>query len=114
MLERPLKRKQRKLRIRKKIQGTGLRPRLAVFVSNKHIIAQLIDDQSGKTLAYENDITITEGKTKTEKASIVGLKVAETAKKNKIIEVVFDRGGKLYHGRVKALADGARKGGLKF
>ena len=114
MLERPLKKKQRKQRIRKKIQGTDLRPRLAVFVSNKHVIAQLIDDQTGKTLGYENDLAATKGQTKTEKANIVGEKIAELAKKKKIVEVVFDRGGKLYHGRVKALADGARKGGLKF
>ena len=114
MLEKTRKRIQRKIRIRTKVYGTSIRPRLAVFVSNKHIVAQIIDDQAGKTLGYITDQAITEKKTKSEKAHIVGLKISEIAKKKKISEVVFDRGGKLYHGRVKTLADGAREGGLKF
>ena len=114
MLEKTRKKIQRKIRIRTKVYGTSIRPRLAIFVSNKHIVAQMIDDQAGKTLGYVTDQVITEKKNKSEKAHIIGLKISEIAKKKKISEVVFDRGGKLYHGRVKALADGAREGGLKF
>lgn len=114
MLEKTRKRIQRKLRIRTKIYGTMTRPRLSVFVSNKHIIAQLIDDQTGKTLGYATDQSIVDKKNKSERAYSIGLKISEIAKKKKISEVVFDRGGKLYHGRVKSLADGAREGGLKF
>ena len=114
MLEKMLKKNQRKLRIRSRVKGTTKRPRLAVFISNKHIIAQIINDESGKTLLYETDQATKEKKTKSEKAYIVGLKIAESAKKKKIGEIVFDRGGKIYHGCVKSLADGAREGGLKF
>lgn len=107
----------RKRRIRARIFGTSECPRLAVFTSNKHIFAQVIDDKSGKTLVSASDYgkgSKIEKGTKTEIAKSVGLKIAERAKGKKIQEVVFDRGGKLYHGRVKAVADGAREGGLKF
>jgi large subunit ribosomal protein L18 len=98
----------RKLRTRKKIFGTGNRPRLSVFRSNKYIYAQLIDDENGRT------ITSASGDKKTESAFEVGKKIAEQAKKHKIKSVVFDKGSYKYHGRVKSLADGAREGGLEF
>lgn len=92
--------------------GTRERPRLAVFRSNQHILVQIIDDNAGKTLAYVTDIK--ESGTKLEKAYNVGKNVAGLAVKLKIKEVVFDRGGFLYQGRVTELAKGAREGGLKF
>lgn len=109
----------RRLRIRKglrkKISGTAVRPRLSVFKSNTGIYAQLIDDIKGVTLASSSSRELTSAKgTKTEVSKVVGQKLAEKAKDKGIAEVVFDRGGYLYHGRVKALADGAREGGLKF
>ena len=98
--------------IRKKVSGTSERPRLAVFRSNKEIYAQIIDDINSNTLAAASS---KEAKgTKTEQAAIVGKLIAETAKKAGVDTVVFDRGGFLYHGRVKALADSAREAGLKF
>ena len=103
----------RRQKIRAKISGTAKRPRLAVFRSAKYIYAQLIDDQKGVTLAQANERKV-EGKNKTARAQEVGKALAAEAKKKKIIEVVFDRGGFKYHGRVKALAEGAREGGLKF
>jgi large subunit ribosomal protein L18 len=114
MLDKFVKKEQRKNRIRAKISGTAVRPRLSVSASNKHITAQLIDDDNQKTLVYVSDVKSENKVTKTASAGLVGERIAEAAKKIKISEVVFDRGGKLYHGRVKALADGARKGGLKF
>lgn len=114
MLDKFVKKEQRKNRIRAKISGTAKRPRLAVNASNKHMVAQLIDDDNQITLAYVSDINSKEKMKKTDSAFNLGEKIAEEAKKIKINEIVFDRGGKLYHGRVKALADGARKGGLKF
>ncbi len=112
-------RSRRKKRIRKKIYGTPERPRLAVFRSAKHIYAQLIDDTRGITLASAS--TLAKGfsmdadkKGKIAAAEKVGELVAAQAKKLGIEKVVFDRGGYIYHGRVKALADGARKGGLQF
>jgi large subunit ribosomal protein L18 len=114
MLERFIKKNRRKIRIRSKITGTEIRPRLAISSSNKHIIAQLIDDVNGQTIAYASDLKNSIKATKTEKSAKVGEEIALKAKSKKITEVVFDRGGKLYHGRVKALAEGARKGGLKF
>ncbi len=110
------KRNKRRIRIRVKILGTGERPRLAVFRSNKFIYAQLIDDVKKRTITGvdEKKLKITQAISKTEKAKIVGQKLAETAFKNKIKEVVFDRSGYKYHGRVKALAEGARAGGLKL
>lgn len=113
MLKRFLKKEQRHDRIRTKVSGTALRPRLAVFASNQHVTAQLIDDEAGKTLAFATDEKIKAG-TKTERARKVGELIAEEAGKKKITQVVFDRGGKLYHGRVKALAEGAREKGLNF
>ena len=102
-----------KTRIRGKISGTASRPRLSVFRSNKQIYAQLVDDLSGKTLAAASSKGIAEG-TKSEIAAKVGKAIAEKAIAAGISEVVFDRNGYLYHGRVKSLADAAREGGLKF
>lgn len=102
----------RHMKIRKRIVGTEKSPRLSVFRSSKHIYAQIIDDSQGKTLVSVSDLTIS-GK-KTEKAYAVGKKLAEKAVKKKITEVIFDRGGFLYHGRITELAKGAREGGLKF
>ncbi|MFC1700082.1 50S ribosomal protein L18 [Patescibacteria group bacterium] len=103
----------RKLRVRKKIFGTAEKPRLSIFRSNKNIRAQLIDDESGVTLVSANTTSL-KGKSKTEIASKVGEELAKKALEKKIKHVVFDRSGYRYHGRVKALADGARKGGLKL
>ena len=104
-------------RIRKKIAGTGSKPRLSVFRSNTEIYAQIIDDESGKTLASasskEKDI-VAQKVNKTEKSKLVGSVIARKATELGVSVVVFDRGGSLYHGRVKAVADGAREGGLKF
>jgi len=106
-----------KNRVRKIISGTADRPRLSVFRSNKQIYAQIIDDMQGTTLANASskvkEIEKSEGN-KTEKAAMVGKLIAEKASAAGITEVVFDRGGYLYHGRVKQLADAAREGGLKF
>jgi large subunit ribosomal protein L18 len=103
-------------RVRGKVSGTAERPRLVVFRSNKGISAQLIDDEASKTLAGASWIGLKKGfkGTKTEQAAEVGKLIAAAAKKAGIETVVFDRGGYLYHGRVKALADGAREGGLQF
>jgi large subunit ribosomal protein L18 len=101
--------------IRKKISGLATKPRLSVFRSNKGIYAQLIDDKSGVTLLSCSTAELKTVKgTKVEISKTVGQKLAEKAVSSGITEVVFDRGGYLYHGRVKALADGAREGGLKF
>ena len=100
-------------RIRGRISGTPERPRLSVFRSNKQIYAQVIDDLAGNTLASASSKGITEG-TKSEIAEKVGEAIAKKAIEAGITTVVFDRNGFLFHGRVKALADGARKGGLKF
>lgn len=96
------------------MSGTAYRPRLVVFRSLAHIEAQLIDDTVGKTLAAANDRQLKTKGTKTEQAVAVGTAIAEHAKAKKITTVVFDRGGFQYHGRVKALADAARAGGLMF
>jgi len=106
-------------RIRKKVKGTSDRPRLAIFRSLKHIYAQIIDDTAGKSLVtvstLSRDVRESLGdKKKTEASRLVGMKVAELAKAKGITNVCFDRGGFLYHGRVKAVADGAREGGLQF
>ena len=106
-----------KKRIRKVVNGTNDRPRLSVFRSNTDIYAQLIDDLAGHTItaASSREKGITEKKAnKTEKAKMVGQLIAERAKEAGIDTVTFDRGGYLYHGRVKALAEAAREGGLKF
>ena len=106
----------RHLRVRSKINGTADRPRLAVFRSNKHIYAQIIDDVQGKTLvsAASNEAGFEGIGSNKEAAKKVGLAVAERAKAKGIEVVVFDRGGYIYHGRVSELAEGAREGGLKF
>ena len=102
-----------KTRIRGKISGTASRPSLSVFRSNKQIYAQLIDDLAGKTLAAASSKGIEDG-SKSEIAAKVGKAIAEKALAAGISEVVFDRNGYLFHGRVKSLADAAREGGLKF
>ena len=106
-----------KNRIRKVVSGTEARPRLAVFRSNKEIYAQVVDDVTGKTIAAassrDKDIVKSKGN-KTETATLVGKAVAEKAMKAGVETIAFDRGGYLYHGRVKSLAEGAREAGLKF
>jgi len=102
-------------KLRYKIIGTAARPRLSVYRSNAGMHLQLIDDATGRTLASADSKEIkADKKTKTEVASELGKLIAEKAQSKKIVEVVFDRGGYRYHGRVKAAADGARAGGLKF
>jgi large subunit ribosomal protein L18 len=103
-----------KLRVRGKITGTAERPRLTVFRSNKQIYAQVIDDLTGKTLAAASSLKITDKASKKEIASKVGELIAKSAQEAGVTSVVFDRNGYLYHGRIKELADAARKGGLKF
>jgi large subunit ribosomal protein L18 len=106
-----------KMKIRKRVKGSSSSPRLSVFRSNSEIYAQLVDDKAGKTLLAVGSVdkSIKGAKTnKIEKAKMVGKLIAEKAVANGISEVVFDRNGFLYHGRIKSLADGAREGGLKF
>ncbi|MBM4434860.1 MAG: 50S ribosomal protein L18 [Chloroflexi bacterium] len=110
---RRIARKRRHVRVRERVAGTGERPRLAVFRSLSHIYAQVIDDRSGRTVAAASDLDMGTGK-KSVKAKQVGKAIAERAKAKGVGEVVFDRGGYRYHGRVKALAEGARESGLKF
>ncbi len=100
-------------RVRKNINGTSDKPRVAVFKSTQHIYAQVIDDSLGKTLVSESDLKVKTG-TKKERALKVGEALAQKAIKAKITKIVFDRGGFSYHGRIAALADGLRKGGLVF
>lgn len=108
-------RAQRKGRIRSVVSGTPERPRLSVFVSNLHVTAQLIDDTTHKTIGYATTVGQKSVKgNMSEKAAWVGEEIAKQAKSAKIKSVAFDRGGKLYHGRVAALADAARKSGLEF
>jgi large subunit ribosomal protein L18 len=124
MIKKAIQRRERRIRIKrhisKHIRGTSERPRLAVFRSLKAIYAQLIDDQEQKTLITISSLSknlsgeIGKAKGKVEAAKIVGKAIGEEAKKQKIEKVVFDRSGYLYHGRVKAVADGAREAGLKF
>lgn len=127
MLQKQEKRERRHKRVRAKIKGTVKLPRLCVFRSNKHIYAQLIDDEKSHTLASASDLELKKFKTKKKKqkdqknltpkvmiAYEVGKLIAKKATEKKIEKVVFDRGGYKYHGRVKALAEGAREGGLKF
>jgi large subunit ribosomal protein L18 len=108
----------RRYRIRNKVSGTTIRPRLSVFRSSAHIYAQIIDDFEGVTLAQassRDDVKgLVEGKGKVGTSAAVGKLLAQRAKEKGITAVAFDRGGYLYHGRVKALADGARAGGLNF
>ena len=113
-------RKRRHVRVRARVSGTQMRPRLNVFRSSAHIYAQVIDDTAGHTLVSASDFEqeiidrAGEGANKTVRAKAVGEVVAERAKAAGIGAVVFDRGGFLYHGRVRAVADGAREGGLEF
>jgi large subunit ribosomal protein L18 len=114
-------RKRRQERVRKNLSGVAERPRLNVFRSLNHIYAQVIDDTKGETLVSASSLDasirtaeITSGKGKTERATLVGKLVAERALEAGITQVVFDRGGYKYHGRVKALADASREAGLKF
>lgn len=102
-----------KRRIRSKVSGTKERPRLSVYRSNKYIYAQLIDDEGGMTLLTASDVKLTKG-TKTQRAQKIGAVIAKEALKKKISSVVFDRGGFKYTGRIKSLAEEARKEGLKF
>ena len=113
MLEKKIKKYRRHKKIRAKVSGTAKRPRLFVFRSLNHISVQIIDDENGKTLLFFSDSKIKE-KTKTAKAKELGRLVAKGALEKKIEKVVFDRGGYKYHGRVKAVAEGAREAGLKF
>lgn len=113
MISKKDRRNKIKTRIRGKISGTAARPRMTVFRSNKQIYVQLVDDMAGKTLVSASSKGIEEG-TKSEIAAKVGEQAAEKALAAGINEVVFDRNGYLFHGRVKSLADAARKGGLKF
>jgi large subunit ribosomal protein L18 len=112
-LQKEQHRKKRHNKIRTKVHGTLKRPRLSVFRSNSDIYAQLIDDEKGKVLASFSSLKIKKGKG-VERAKEVGLELAKLAKGKKVSTCVFDRGGYLYHGRVKALAEGAREGGLQF
>ena len=109
-------RERRHRRVRSRLSGTAERPRLVVFRSNRGVQAQLVDDVAGRTLAFASWIALAKSfkGTKSEQAAEVGKLLAASAKKAGITRVVFDRGGYLYHGRVKALADGAREGGLDF
>jgi len=112
-------RMRRKVRIRKKISGTPARPRLVVYRSNLHVYAQIVNDETGQTLVASSSLALTRAgetglKNNKETAAKVGRDVAVKAKEKAIESVVFDRNGYLYHGCVKALADGAREGGLQF
>jgi large subunit ribosomal protein L18 len=117
MAKREEKRLKRKKRIRKKIEGSAARPRLSVFRSAKHIYAQVVDDRAGTTLAaastVQKDVNSSEG-SKTDAAKAVGTAVAAACKAAGIEQVIFDRNGFIYHGRIKAVAEGAREGGLSF
>jgi large subunit ribosomal protein L18 len=114
-MTKPQARARRHMRVRGKISGTAERPRLVVFRSNRGIEAQLVDDTSGKTVAAATWLQLESFKgSKSEQAAEVGKLLAANAKKAGVENVVFDRGGYLYHGRVKALAEAAREGGLKF
>jgi len=114
-----LLKKRRKERIRAKIFGTKEKPRINVFISNRHIFAQIIDDLSGKTLVALTDTSQKGGKdvlkgNNVKIAALLGKNIAKIAAAKKISKVVFDRNGRIYHGRIKAFAESARKGGLKF
>ena len=114
MNEKSNRRSRIKAHIRTKISGTAEKPRLSVFRSNAQIYAQIIDDVKGVTLAAASSLGSKDKMTKTEQAAVVGKLIAKNALEAGIKEVVFDRNGYLYHGRVKQLADAAREGGLKF
>lgn len=111
-------RQRRKIRIRKKIFGSSVRPRLVVYRSNLHIYAQIVDDESGSTLASTSTLVLKKNDSKAAcnkvGADLVGKEIARLAKEKSISRVVFDRNGYIYHGRIKAVADGAREAGLEF
>lgn len=107
-------RKTNKLRIRRKVEGAAERPRLVVFRSLKHIYAQVVDDVTGNTLVSSSTLKLSKATGTCKGAEQVGQQVAALAKKKNIQQVVFDRGGYVYHGRIKALAEGARSAGLEF
>ena len=117
-IDRAAARLTRKIRIKKKISGTAERPRLVVFRSNLHIYAQLVDDEAGKPLVSASTLALkksnAEAKANKGGADLVGKEIARLAKEKNIVKVVFDRNGYIYHGRVKAVADGAREAGLEF
>ena len=120
ILKKKLARRRRHRHILNRIQGTREKPRVVVFRSNKNIYAQAVDDVSQTTLFSTSTLSkeiakeVESAKNKVQKAKLVGKHLAEIAKENKVSKVVFDRNGYLYHGRIKALAEGAREGGLKF
>lgn len=119
VLSKEAARQRRKVRIRKKISGSAARPRLVVFRSNLHIYAQIVDDESGATLVAASTLSLKkagEASAHCNKAGgeLVGKEIARLAKEKNISSVVFDRNGYIYHGRVKAVADGAREAGLEF
>jgi len=117
LLDRKITRTRIHKRIRKRVSGTAERPRLAVHFSGKHVYAQVIDDDAGKTLvsaATTEEKLVSKGGANRASAEIVGKAIAERLLSKKVENVVFDRGGHIYHGKVKALADAAREGGLKF
>ena len=111
-------RQRRKIRIRKKISGTGERPRLVVYRSNLHLYAQVVDDHAGLTLVAASTLALSRSQDKVHcnkaGAELVGKEIARLAKEKSISKVVFDRNGYLFHGRIKAVAEGAREGGLEF
>jgi large subunit ribosomal protein L18 len=101
-------------RVRKDVSGSPSRPRLAVYRSNRHVYAQLVDDQAGRTLAAASDLGLAAQGDKSSRAKEVGKLLAERARAAGVDRAVFDRGGRLYHGRVQAVAEGAREGGLQI
>lgn len=115
LLQKSTNRVMRKNRIRTTVKGTTKAPRLSVFVSNRSLTAQIIDDTQDKTIAYATTASNKEAKgSMTDKAEWLGAEIAKKAKAKKVKQVVFDRNGRKYHGRIKALADAARKSGLEF
>ena len=114
VLEKRMHREKRRKRVRRKVAGTATRPRLSVYRSNVHIYAQLIDDDAGKTLAAADSREVGEAETRKDSARKVGDLIAKEASQAGIEAVVFDRGGNKYHGRIAALAEGAREGGLRL
>jgi large subunit ribosomal protein L18 len=112
--DRKVARARRHRRVRVKVTGSAQRPRLSVYRSLHHVYAQLIDDEAGRTLAAASTLTLKAGKKDVDAAAAVGRSLAEKAKEAGVSAAVFDRGGFLYHGRVKALADAAREAGLEF
>lgn len=116
MLKNSTQEQRRQVRVRAKIFGTKDKPRLSVFKSNKYIFAQIINDEVGETIVgiSEKELTVKEKANKTQRARELGVAIAKKAIAKKIKSVTFDRGSYLYHGRIKALAEGAREGGLKF